>query len=210
MELNRKRFAILGDSYSTFLGHIPSHYSPYYPRPEAVPDVLRVEDTWWHRLAESTGMTLTVNDSYSGSTVCNTIREGLPAESSFVRRMDNYLAENFFAEHNIETMFLFGGTNDSWIDAPIGRNKYADRTQEDLMYVLPAFCALIEQAKAAVKELIVVINTELKYEITDGIMKACEKNDVKYVLLKEIDKEGGHPTELGMRQICDQIKVCLG
>lgn len=206
-----KNIFIMGDSYSTYEGYIPEGYHAYYgDEIERVPVICGVDKTWWRMLAREQGLNIVRNDSYSGSTVCNTIREGLPAESSFVRRMDNYLAENFFAEHNIETMFLFGGTNDSWIDAPIGRNKYADRTQEDLMYVLPAFCALIEQAKAAVKELIVVINTELKYEITDGIMKACEKNDVKYVLLKEIDKEGGHPTELGMRQICDQIKVCLG
>lgn len=206
-----KNIFIMGDSYSTYEGYIPEGYHAYYgDAVESTPVICGVDKTWWRMLAREQGVNIVRNDSYSGSTVCNTIREGLPGESSFVRRMDKYLAENFFAEHNIDTMFLFGGTNDSWIDAPIGRNKYADRTQKDLMYVLPAFCELIEKAKAAVKELIVVINTELKYEITDGIMKACGKNGVKYVLLKEIDKVSGHPTELGMRQICDQIKVCLG
>ena len=67
-----KTLSILGDSYSTFAGYIPEGQATYYPRPEAVPDVLRVEDTWWHQLAASRGMRILANDSYSGSTMCAT------------------------------------------------------------------------------------------------------------------------------------------
>ena len=37
-------FSMLGDSYSTFKGFIPEGYSCYYPKPDSVDDVLRVED----------------------------------------------------------------------------------------------------------------------------------------------------------------------
>ncbi len=36
-----------------------------------------------------------------------------------------------------------------------------------------------------------------------------EKNDIKYLCLKEIDKESGHPTELGMKQISEQVEKLL-
>ena len=64
---------IFGDSYSTFKGFIPQGYVDYY-RPEGNPktDLLHVEETWWHRLITKTESTLLLNDSWSGSTVCNT------------------------------------------------------------------------------------------------------------------------------------------
>lgn len=102
-------------------------------------------------------------------------------------------------------MFIFGGTNDSWIDAPIGKLKYSDWTDDELKCVLPAFCYLINRAKEVVDDVIVIINTDLKEEITKGFMEACEKNKIKCLSLKEIDKQNGHPTELGMSQICEQI-----
>ena len=86
-----KTLSILGDSYSTFAGYIPEGQATYYPRPEAVPDVLRVEDTWWHQLAASRGMRILANDSYSGSTVCADVRDGQPPESAFIVRMHRTL-----------------------------------------------------------------------------------------------------------------------
>ena len=32
---------------------------------------------------------------------------------------------------------------------------------------------------------------------------------IKYLCLQEIDKENGHPTELGMKQISEQVTECL-
>ena len=50
-----------------------------------------------------------------------------------------------------------------------------------------------------------VINTELKDEIVAGIIEACDHYDVSSVLLKDIDKLSGHPSVLGMQQICNQL-----
>ena len=89
------------------------------------------------------------------------------------------------------------------------QEKYSDRTDDELKCVLPAFCYLLERAKKVVEDIIVIINTDLKEEIVNGFTQACEKNNVKCLHLNEIDKENGHPTELGMRQISEQVAKTL-
>ncbi len=201
---------IMGDSYSTYEGYIPKGYSCYYSDERTDNPVVRgVEKTWWKLLANENKLNIILNDSFSGSTICNTVRETLTVESSFISRIDKYITEKLFAENKINTMFIFGGTNDSWIDAPVGNLKYADWTGDELKCVLPAFCYLISRAKEVVEDVIVIINTDLKQEITKGFIEACEKMKVGYLYLNEIDKENGHPTELGMKQISDQIKEYL-
>ncbi len=201
---------IMGDSYSTYEGYIPEGYHFYYgDKRTENPIVKGVEKTWWNRLANENNLNIILNDSFSGSTICNTVREALTVESSFVSRIDKYIAEKIFTENKINTMFIFGGTNDSWIDAPVGNLKYSDWIDEELKCVLPAFCYLINRAKEVVEDVIVIINTDLKQEITKGFIEACEKNEIKYLCLKEIDKVNGHPTELGMKQISEQAMECL-
>lgn len=201
---------IMGDSYSTYKGYIPEGYQFYYSDERTEnPIVKGVEKTWWNILANENNLNIILNDSFSGSTICNTVRETFAVESSFVSRINKYINEKVFAENKINTMFIFGGTNDSWIDSPIGNLKYSDWTDDDLKCVLPAFCYLINRAKDVVDDVIVIINTDLKPEITNGFIEACEKNDIKYLCLKEIDKENGHPTESGMKQISEQVAECL-
>jgi len=201
-----KNVFIIGDSYSTYKGYIPEGYSCYYSDERTDNPVVKgVEKTWWGILAKENNLNIVKNDSFSGSTICNTVRETLTVESSFISRMDKYIAEGFFDENKIDTMLIFGGTNDSWIDAPIGSLKYSDQNAEDLKCVLPAFCYLVERAKTVAEAVIVVINTDLKPEIAEGIISACTENGIGYVKLLEIDKECGHPTELGMKQIAQQV-----
>ncbi len=206
---NQNNIFIMGDSYSTYEGYIPEGYHFYYSdERKDNPVVKGVEKTWWRMLANENNLNIILNDSFSGSTICNTVREALTVESSFVSRIDKYIAEKVFVENKINTMFIFGGTNDSWIDAPIGNLKYLDWTVDELKCVLPAFCYLIDTAKNVVEDIIVIINTDLKKEIVNGFIEACEKFEIKYVYLKEIDKENGHPTELGMKQISKQVMEC--
>ena len=201
---------IIGDSYSTYKGYIPEGYAAYYSdEREENPIVNGVDKTWWKILATENNLNIVLNDSYSGSTVCNTVRECLSLDTSFINRMDKYIGENFFAENKIGTMFIFGGTNDSWIDAPIGENKYSEWTDAELKCVLPAFCYLISRAKSVVDNIVVIMNTDLKEEITNGFAEACAKSGIKCLLLDGIDKENGHPTETGMKQICEQVAKCL-
>ena len=95
----QKNAIIIGDSYSTFKGYIPENYLYYYGGDEDWrPKLDGVEKTWWHRLTKKTGLTLLLSDSYSGSSVCNTVREGYPIDSSFIRRLDRMLDTGFFDE----------------------------------------------------------------------------------------------------------------
>lgn len=76
--MQTKNIVIFGDSYSTFEGYIPSGYYPYYtPTQPHIPDVQCVENTWWHMLVKELGANIVRNDSWSGSTVCNTAYEGV-------------------------------------------------------------------------------------------------------------------------------------
>ena len=200
---------IIGDSYSTYEGYIPEGYNCYYRiHREDPPFIHGVEKTWWHIFEKENDLNIVMNDSYSGSTVCNTVRENHPLSSSFINRIDKYIAEDFFAKNNIRTLFIFGGTNDSWIDAPVGNLQYSDWTAEDLLCVLPAFCYLLDRAKTVVEDIVVIINNQLKQEITESFAEACEKNGIRFVCLNEIDKVNGHPTELGMKQIAEQVTEC--
>lgn len=63
-----KTLSILGDSISTFSGYIPSGNATYYPNGT----VTSVTDTWWKKLITALGMTLNVNNSWSGSRVTTT------------------------------------------------------------------------------------------------------------------------------------------
>ena len=133
-------FGILGDSYSTFQGWIPQGQDCYYPKPQNVADVLRVEDTWWHQLMERNNLRLLVNDSYSGATVCTHTRDGQPFSSAFTERAKR----SFSGQCQPDYIFLFGCTNDSWLARTIGQTKFSCRTEADLKQVLPAYCEVLE------------------------------------------------------------------
>lgn len=60
-----KKLSILGDSISTYQNQIPSGNPTYYPRG----DVNSPDKTWWKKLADALGMTILVNNSWSGSMV---------------------------------------------------------------------------------------------------------------------------------------------
>ena len=123
---------ILGDSYSTFEGYIPDGYGCYYfsKGPNYLPelsktecgsnDVCNVEQTWWYPIVKENG-NLVQNCSWSGTTICNTGYDGKDnSEVSFIARMEKLSDAGFFEENKIDTFFLFGGSNDSWSDAPLG------------------------------------------------------------------------------------------
>lgn len=200
---------ILGDSYSTFEGHIPAGYHPYYTnagRPET--DVTRVEQTWWHRLIAETESELILNCSWSGTTICHTGYNGADCcKISFIARLDKLIAEGWFAEHRLDTLFVFGATNDSWASSPLGEMMHEGWTKEDLYQVLPAVGYLTHRLAEILPDtrLIFILNTGLKPEIADGIRAACARNGIEVLELHDIDKQHGHPTIRGMGEIKDQI-----
>ena len=204
--LSGSSFGILGDSYSTFRGYIPEDYISYYPAPEKVADVLTVEDTWWHILMGRNNMQLVQNNSYSGSTVCAHVREGHPQSGCFVAR-----AKDFFSgEKHMDYIFIFGGTNDSWLGRPAGQLQFSDWTAEDLKQVVPAYCFVLDHITRHNPDSVVVsiVNTLLQPDIHSGMIAAAEHYGVCSVVLEEFD-QNGHPSALGMRQIADQLEAAL-
>jgi len=55
------------------------------------------------------------------------------------------------------------------------------------------------------KNVYAIINTELKPCIHEGLIEAATRNGVKVITLSDIDKEWGHPSDVGMTQIKDQL-----
>lgn len=214
MDTNRKlqgcSFSILGDSYSTYDGYIPEEYCHYYPNPDKVDDVLGVEDTWWKKLEQQYGMRLLVNDSYSGSTVCNQVRESLPASSAFTIRTKEC---NFSSPDGEDPNYIivFGGTNDDWLGRTIGAVQLQNWTDADLRCVLPAYCYALQNLKKRYPQskIVTVANNEIDATLAEGIRCASEYFGCIHIPLKNIDKQNGHPTLRGMNKIATQIGEAL-
>ena len=204
--LSGSTFGILGDSYSTFRGYIPEAYIYFYPAPEKVADVLTVEDTWWHILMQRNNMRLVQNNSYSGSTICAHVREKHPRNGCYVARAKDY----FSGDKSMDYIFIFGGTNDSWLNRPAGQLQFADWTEEDLMQVIPAYCSVLNDITKHNPDSVVVsiVNYLIHPDIRNGMVAAAEHYGVRSVVLEAFDNNG-HPSALGMRQIADQVEAAL-
>lgn len=111
-ELKGKTVSVLGDSISTFSGYIPSGNNNFYPRPDSVPDITNVNQTYWGQLISKDGMVLNINNSSSGSQVVST-----SGALSFYNRVTNLGS-------NSDYIFLFGGTNDWGNSVPLGSGDF--------------------------------------------------------------------------------------
>ena len=127
--------------------------------------------------------------------------------NSFLCRLDGLVASGFFEENEIDTVLVFGGTNDSWADAPLGAEQYADWKKEDLYFVLPAGSCFLKRLTEQLPKarIVCMLNDVLKPEITEGFEKACRYYGVESIRLADIDKISGHPTIKGMAQIAEQL-----
>jgi len=205
---------IFGDSYSTFAKFVPDGQPSYYSeieRPET--DVTKVSDTWWHQVVTEANLNLILNDSWSGATIGYTSYNQLDGSQSFsfICRLHKLIERGFFKDNKIDKVFVFGGTNDSWSDAPLGSMKYEDWEREDLYFVLPAICYFLKTLKEQLPEaeIYCLINTELKSEIDEGLKKACQIYGVTSISFDSIDKRGGHPTIKGMQDIKNTVLKVL-
>ena len=200
---------IFGDSYSTFEGYIPEGYACYYITSEKIEtDVRKVNETWWHQVITETGSTLLLNDSWSGSTVCNTGYNGdCSKTSSFIYRFNKYKEEGFFDKNKVDTVFVFGGTNDNWTNGPVGEVKFNDITEEDLLSVLPGMSYFIKILTETLPnaKIYCLINTQLRFVIADGYKQIAEHYGIKPIVFKNIRKANNHPTVQGMIDIKNEI-----
>ena len=135
---------IFGDSYSTFEGYLtPDTMETWYFANANDPnrtDVKTVRQTWWWQVIDRMGWKLERNNSWSGSTICNTgYGDADYTHRSFITRLTSLGSP--------DVILLLGATNDSWCGAPIGEYKYGDWKRADLYTFRPALAYLLHHLK---------------------------------------------------------------
>lgn len=204
---DKTRISILGDSYSTFEGCVSPKWNEvwYFNTPKLdKTDLTDPAQTWWHILLENEDYVLEKNNSYSGSTICTTGYNGADfSDRSFISRMYNL--------GNPDLILIFGATNDSWANAPVGEFKWEEWTKEDLKSFRPALAYFLHGITSLYPEskILYMVNDGLKDEVTSSIIEACRRYGVPYLELQGIDKTAGHPNVHGMQQIADQLNAAL-
>lgn len=202
-----KTVSVFGDSYSTFEGYLtPSTNAVWYDLKHAAnkTDVEHVTQTWWHQLIRRNGWRLCVNNSYSGSTICNTGYDGNDySDRSFVNRMDNLGCPDI--------IFIFGATNDCWSGAPLGEYQYEGIRPDQLWQFRPAMAYMLAWMKDRYinTDLYFILNSDMKEEINESVYTICKHYGVPVITLKNIDKMQGHPSVKGMEQIAAQIQEAI-
>lgn len=196
--------SILGDSYSTFEGYLTPDTMDiwYFPGKQDArrTDVENVGQTWWMQLIKKKNWKLELNNSWSGSTICYTgYRDEDYSRRSFITRVP--------ALGSPDIILIFGGTNDSWANAPIGEFKYSDWRRADLYTFRPAMACMLAKIKERypTADVYVISNDGLKPEITGSMEQICKHYDVPMIQLHDINKTAGHPNVQGMMQIAEQL-----
>ena len=214
-DLKGQTMSIIGDSYSTYTEWIPTGYASWYRtegNEDVSNDVVSVKDTWWWQLSNETGLSILINNSYSGSTICTTGYNSVDStNSSFVTRIKYHNGANRYLQPKPNIIFIFGGTNDNYANSPVGSIKYNNWTEDDLKSVLPAFCYMIDylQTWNPQARIINIVNNGLKSDIINGMVTACNNYGIENIVLNNISKTGGHPNKSGMISIKEQVKAIL-
>lgn len=198
--------SILGDSYSTFEGYLPPGHAVWYrlPADTTRTDVTSVKQTWWQRFISRNGCRLEVNNSYSGATICNTgYRKEDYSDRSFITRLRHLGSPDI--------IFVFGGTNDSWAGVPIGEYRYVNFDKESLYTFRPAMAYMLHGLRDYYPKarVYVLLNDGLSDAVTRSIEAVCAHYEMPCIRLEGIDKKSGHPSALGMEQICMQIEAFI-
>ena len=209
------RVSILGDSYSTFEGWLPRGNAIWYfdrdgKYARTNNDVGKVEETWWYQvIAGADALVLEKNNSYSGATICFTGykgQDGRPgdySDRSFIVRASNL--------GHPDVILVCGGTNDSWCGAQVGEYIWKDWSNEDLHLFRPAMAKMCSELKDLYPEAYVlfILNDQLRDEVNESVHKICRHYHIDCVDLQDIDKQGGHPSQAGMKAFADQVKARL-
>lgn len=204
----RPGVSILGDSYSTFEGHVSpdSNYVWYFKVPrKGRTDVCDVKQTWWQQLIRDKGLRLVVNNSFSGSTICNRGYKGADySDRSFLTRAKGLGSPDI--------ILIFGATNDSWAGVEVGEylmpdGTTADGAVPDLYTFRPALDLMLSTIKDYYPgtEVYFIVNSELRPEITESIDVLCKRHGVETIVLENIEKIAGHPSINGMTEIARQV-----
>ena len=201
-------FSVLGDSYSTFVDFVtPNTNLCWYPAGNenatgSNNDVSSIEQMWWHIFANQYESALQVNNSYSGSPICYDgwgSGQTDSAETGFIARANDIGTP--------ELIFVFGGSNDDWVNASIGEYKYSDWTEEDFISLRPSLAYLLNYLKQhnAGAKIVFILNENLDAEIDASVLTICGHYGVEVIELENIAVSNGHPTIAGQASIAQQV-----
>ena len=213
--------SIFGDSYSTFEGCLVPDTNAIWYYPAESPehhkgnDVVSADQCWWSIVIKELGARLERNNSFSGSTIC---RSGYAKDKSGSRvpvegftQLCDYTNRSFVNRSNYlgnpDIILVCGGTNDSWCGAPIGEYIYGNWTDLQLYTFRPAFAKMLSDLKQhyPTARLLFMLNSELKESINESVHTICKHYGVDCLDLHDIDKQGGHPSQKGMKAIAEQV-----
>lgn len=203
---SKRSISILGDSYSTFQGYVlPDTNYVWYPQEKVENnDVQDVCQLWWHLLIRQEGYRLCQNNSFSGATICNTGYEKQDySDRSYCTRLWHLGSP--------DVILVFGGTNDTWAQSPIGDFVYENWKNGDLYQFRPAMAFMLAhlQKRYPGTDVYVIINDILSEEVTASMKTICDHYGIPYIQLHDIDKQWGHPSQKGMRQIAEQVAAAM-
>ena len=110
-----------------------------------------------------------------------------------------------------DIILVFGGTNDSWANVPVGEYVYQSPTTEQLYSFRPAMAYMLDGLSRLYPDAEVwfILNTGLKPEINESVAEICRHYNVPVIRLTDIDKDWGHPTAKGMKAIASQVESAL-
>ena len=209
--LKNKKFSILGDSISTYkdVSNDSSANSTLCTNPYFYKEPFPVERTYWHRLIENLGLTLCVNNSYSGGNL-----SGRDNENAGVNRALN-LSRDDGTQPNLIIVFM--GMNDlgRGVSFSVFSSDYAEALNSiKLAYPDTAVCCVnLPDRDIFLKERAELFNQAIESAVKDAgerffiadLYNSRLNNDFYY--MNTVD--GLHPDEDGMKIIAEIIEEAI-
>lgn len=209
--LKKKYLSILGDSISTYKGvsndasvNSTLIYNPYYYR-EPMPS----EKTYWHIVIDRFGLTLCVNNSWSGGNL-----SGRDNPDSGVNRAEHLSRDDGTSP---DIIIVFMGIND--LGRRVDKEVFARDYLKTLMTVKERHpnarvcCVNIPDRDVAVKERTETFNSAIE----DAVASAGENFFIADLFHSRLNNDcyymntldGLHPDEDGMRMIADIVTEAI-
>lgn len=209
--LKGKRLSILGDSISTYqdVSNNPEFNSMLYYNPCFYREPFPVEKTYWHQLMDKLGLTLCVNNSWSGGNL-----SGIDDEDSGVNRV-NYLSDN--NGENPDVIIVFMGINDLGRRIPI--EVFSADYERALKIIKSKYTnALVCCVNLPDRDIVMKKQTELFNRAIENAVKQMGDNffvadlfnsrlNNDFYYMNTVD--GLHPSESGMTIIAEVIKNAM-
>lgn len=201
----------MGDSISTYrnISDNPEYNSMLYYNPCFYEDPFPPEKTYWHQVMDSLGLTLCVNNSWSGGNL-----SGTDDEDSGVNRV-NYLSRNNGEKPDIIIVFM--GINDlgRGIPTEVFSSDY-ERVLQTIKNKYPhAFvcCVNLPDRDAVLKKRTILFNQAIENAVKKSgksffiadLFNSRLNNDFYYI--NTLD--GLHPAESGMTIIAEVVENAI-